>query len=279
MFDIAPLTAPQSGRSEQVGYHVLVLETAGNPVGINPHTVTEEAEHFNTIRAVVGDTEGAARSCLRFECGADVMDAIAHIHVAYSPDKFDDGKHRDGKYDGDIRKGDFEAVRDNKHGDSSWIDIWTAARLLNSGQHDIYGDNRSWYERGAVGFVWEYRDQIALGLAIAATFASGGTGAVLFYGALAVTSVSAAHSCSTGDNTGCAVGVASVATGGLGRGLSASGRFLDDAAQTRLAASRWHPIQTNVTGPILETTGALALATGNAFTAGSLGFSAFDAGF
>ena len=122
---------------------------------MNPNTVKEERGYFNSRRAfgapIFGasyapDVVGAYRDCLQ-GCYDRHLDAIAHAEVLYYADRFDDGKHRDGKYDGDIRKGDFEAIRDNRHGDASEVESWAAGRLLARDQYDSYGDNRGWLDR------------------------------------------------------------------------------------------------------------------------------------
>lgn len=101
-------------------------------------------------------------------------------------------------------------------------------------------------------FVWTYRDEIIFGLALVGT-ASCPMCTAAFYASMGLGAVSTVHACNSGDGASCALGVAALATGGAGRALSrGAAPRLGAAADVRLGASRWHPIQRNVTGPILR---------------------------
>jgi len=203
-------------------------DPTGHLPGMNPYTVVEERGYFAGIQAWVGDVVGAFVSCQR-GCYDRHNDSIAHAAVFYGGDRFDDGKHGDGKLDGDVRRGDFQAVADNKHGNAAEVDQWAAGWLLGRGQYEGYGDNRGWFEKGAAGAVWNNREWIAVGLA------AGGAGRF------------------------------------FGRGAVATG------AETRLAASRWHPVQRNVTAPVLRATANVVQTSSEALNRGSLGLGVADA--
>ncbi len=105
---------------------------------------------------------------------------------------------------------------------------------------------------------WKYRDEIALTLAVASTVACAGTCAfatAAFYSSIAISAASTSVSCVQGARAACAVGIASIATAGVGRGMSAAGARMSAAGDARMAASRWHPIQRGITGPMLSSLG------------------------
>jgi len=64
-------------------------------------------------------------------------------------------------------------------------------------------------------FLWNHRDQIAFGLAIA-SIAAPGVGAI-FWAGMAVSAASTAYSCATKDALGCQVGILGLVAGGGGR--------------------------------------------------------------
>ena len=217
--------------------------TTGNPIAytdptghlpeMNPNTVKEERGYFVGIQAWnYGDVEGAYRLCLK-GCYDRDNDAIAHAAVFYRAANFDDGKHNDGRLDGDIRKGDFQAVARNLHGNGAPVDQWAAGWLLARDQYNGYGDNRAWYEKGIVAVAWRNRDWIVFAAAIGGTFLCTGTctaATALAWTAITAGGASAAYSCATGDKLGCGLGVASAATGGVSRWLGAGGRLAAGAA-------------------------------------------------
>lgn len=125
--------------------------------------------------------------------------------------------------------------------------------------------------------VWKYRDEIALGLAIVGSFACTAC-TVAFYAGLALTAGSTGVACARRQKTSCAVGIASIATAGIGRGLTNAGSRMSGAGASRLAASRWHPIQRGVTGPLLSSIGRASSRAGFVSGWASNGLSAFGLG-
>ena len=112
-------------------------------------------------------------------------------------------------------------------------------------------------------WVWEHRDEIIFGLALAGTASSCPMCTAAFYASMGLGAVSTVHACNSGDGAGCALGVTALVTGGAGRALSrGAAPRLGAAADARLGASRWHPIQRNVTGPILRAGETAARRTG-----------------
>lgn len=74
--------------------------------------------------------------------------------------------------------------------------------------------------RAAAETAWKYRDEIALGAVLVGGVACGGVCTAAFYAGFALASASTANACAQGEGTSCAVGAASLATGGAGRALT-----------------------------------------------------------
>ncbi len=154
---------------------------------------------------------------------------------------------------------------------------WAAEVLLENGQYDLYGDNRSWYEKGAVGFVWNHRETI-LGVVAVVGYAlcapTSGAGCVV--GALA----SAAGTVSAGQRawTNCGSDLTSYACGGavVSTGLGLVGA----QAGSRTAALTSNKIASSpvLSSPVFRDVFAPAVAeatirSARVWSTGSLGWS------
>ena len=94
----------------------------------------------------------------------------------------------------------------------------------------------------------------AFALGVAGSFACA-VCTVAFYAGMALSGVSTGMSCASRAVEECALGIASMATGGVGRGFSRLGSNLEKAGARRVAASAWHPFQRRFTGPLLASIG------------------------
>jgi RHS repeat-associated protein len=121
---------------------------------------------------------------------------------------------------------------------------------------------------------WRYRDEIALGLAVVGSFACT-VCTIAFYSGMALAGASTAVSCARGGRAACALGVVSLAAGGAGRALARVGSGLRTAGAVRTAASRWHPIQRRLTGPLFAGAGRVAGRSGFALGWSSNGLSTY----
>lgn len=145
-----------------------------------------------------------------------------------------------------ISNGDCEAIGSGRGG-GTYAMRWAAGVLLRNGQFDMYGDNRSWYEKGAVGFVWNNREIVLSGVALAGYLLctpTAGAGCVVGALASAAGTVSAGQrewSDCTSDLASFGCGEAVVSTGlglvGFGAGTRAAARTSNIISSSPVLAS------------------------------------------
>jgi len=84
--------------------------------------------------------------CLE-NCSEAEKTAFADMLVAMNYDMFDVGKYNDDGHDGNISGDDFEAIRDNRHGNASEMAQWAAGYLLDQGEHEKYKTQTSLWDK------------------------------------------------------------------------------------------------------------------------------------